>query len=103
MSEAPTIDAFEKNLRTEFRVLRAERKAVTLDLVSVNKGQCTSTQEQFSLAFEASADDVLGQGCFRLEHDQMGVFELFLVPIGRDRGQIRYEAVFDRFRKSPTN
>ncbi len=41
----------------------------------------------------------LGQGTFDLEHDQIGSFALFLVPIGPDAEGMRYEAVFNRFVK----
>ena len=98
MSEKLTLEAFQKNLGTEFRVLRPEAKPVTLDLVAVQAGQCTHNQEQFSVSFSGAADSGLGQGSFRFEHERMGGFDLFLVPVSRDRDQIRYEAVFNRFR-----
>jgi hypothetical protein len=41
----------------------------------------------------------LGQGGRKFEHDQMGHFELFIVPIGKDDSSFLYEAVFNRLRK----
>lgn len=49
---------------------------------------------QFSLVFRAPEDVVLPQRIYRVEHHQLGVFELFLVPIGPDGEGMRYEAVF---------
>jgi Domain of unknown function (DUF6916) len=48
----------------------------------------------FSLVFTGPPEPVLPQGIRRLEHPSLGAFELFLVPIGRDEGGVRYEAVF---------
>jgi hypothetical protein len=48
----------------------------------------------FTLVFTGPAEPVLTQGIRRLEHGSLGAFELFLVPIGRDEGGVRYEAVF---------
>ena len=98
MNEKLTLEAFQKNLGTEFRVLRPEAEPVTLNLMDVHVGQCTPNHEQFSVSFSGSADLGLGQGSFHFEHERMGGFDLFLVPIGRHRDQIRYEAVFNRFR-----
>jgi len=49
----------------------------------------------FSIVLESERPGHLPQGIYAVEHDLMGVLELFLVPIGRrDRG-MRYEAVFN--------
>jgi hypothetical protein len=33
---------------------------------------------------------------YRMQHDQLGKLELFLVPVGQDQRCIYYEAVFNR-------
>jgi hypothetical protein len=40
----------------------------------------------------------LPQRVYTLEHDSMGAFELFLVPVARDEKSFRYEAVFNYFK-----
>ena len=50
--------------------------------------------EAFSLVFRAPREASLPQRTYRVEHDAIGAFELFLVPIGPDREGMRYEAVF---------
>lgn len=49
---------------------------------------------QFSLVFRGPVEPVLSQGTFRLSHATLGDLALFLVPIGRDDGGVRYEAAF---------
>ena len=44
----------------------------------------------FSLVFRGGPDPPLAQGIHRVEHEQLGALEIFLVPIATDR----YEAVF---------
>jgi hypothetical protein len=61
-----------------------------------------SFRAQFAVVFHGHLEPVIPQGSYRLEHDQLGTLELFLVPIGPDNltdpGQdaqaMRYEAVF---------
>jgi hypothetical protein len=38
------------------------------------------------------------QGTYKLDHEQLGSFELFLVPV-TDNGNVAYEAVFNRLKK----
>jgi hypothetical protein len=54
-----------------------------------------STREPFSLVFAGPAAPVLPQSIYRLENDDLGALEIFLVPIGRDAGGTRYEAAFN--------
>ena len=50
----------------------------------------------FSLFFDASDPDVREQQIFALEHDELGPFDLFLVPVGRlGGGGVLYEAVIN--------
>lgn len=61
-----------------------------------------SFRTQFSVVFHGPLQPVLSQGTYRLENDQLGTLDLFLVPVGPDApsapGQapsaMRYEAVF---------
>jgi hypothetical protein len=53
-----------------------------------------STRRPFSLVFRGPPGVLLPQRVYRLEHDGIGAFELFLVPIGPDAAGMRYEAVF---------
>ena len=50
----------------------------------------------FSLVFSGPRVDPLSQRIFRLDHDEIGSLELFLVPIAEDAAGVRYQAVFNR-------
>ncbi len=48
----------------------------------------------FSLVFLGPPGVVLPQRIYRMEHDGIGAFDVFLVTIGPDGTGMRYEAVF---------
>jgi len=48
----------------------------------------------FSIVLRGPGDRVLPQQIYRVTHEGIAEFELFLVPIGPDREGMRYEAVF---------
>ena len=48
----------------------------------------------FSLIFRSPLGAPLPQRIYRLQHEQLGAFDLFLVPIGPDEAGMCYEAVF---------
>jgi hypothetical protein len=52
--------------------------------------------ERFAITFQGPHDRPLPQGTYQLEHDQIGSFPLFIVPVGAASGGIQYEAVFNR-------
>ena len=69
----------------EMRVMRASR-----------------TEVCFSLIFAGARNEAARQGIYRIEHDALGSFELFLVPVGRPGGRLtHYEAVINRMAPSP--
>ena len=54
--------------------------------------------ERFSLYF-TGPDRYLPQHVYRIEHEQMGALDLFLVPVGKLDNGFRYEAVFNYFKE----
>ena len=54
--------------------------------------------EQFSVRWQGTVDAVLPQGTYHLVHPFMGELDLFLVPIGRDAQNLRYESAFSVWR-----
>jgi hypothetical protein len=104
MSENLTEENFARNLNTKFRVRAEAPRPIELELVEV-KGWTTRPEEQkgmerFSLTFLGPADIYMPQQTYTLEHDHMGVLEIFLVPFGRDEHGFQYQAVFNFFKKS---
>jgi len=65
----------------------------------LGKADEQSGMERFSLFFTGPVDRYLPQQVYFIEHERMGAFELFLVPVGRDESGFRYEAVFNYFRE----
>lgn len=69
---------------------------VELKLVEVNEAEQpdSGARAPFSLVFLEPSGDVLPQQIYVFDHDRLGQFEIFIVPIGRDAEGVRYEAVF---------
>lgn len=55
-----------------------------------------AAEDAFALQFIGPPGQVLPQQIYTVEHPGIGQFDLFIVPVGRDVGGIRYEAVFNR-------
>src|ERR1041385_7687568 len=97
--EAPlTHEAFKPNANTKFQVQVDENTPVELELINVSELKLYQ-QEEFTLTFRGPLGQFLGQGVRPFQHEQMGEFELFLVPIKQDANGFYYEAVFNRIRE----
>jgi hypothetical protein len=99
MGDSLTHENFAAQLNTKFRVQVDEANAIDLVLAEVSELNLSAKQEQFSIVFRGPVDVFLGQGGRQFGHDEMGDFDLFLVPIGQDDNGYNYEAVFNRLRK----
>lgn len=89
-------DEFAKHLNTKFRVRLNENETVEAELIEISEHLISARQDRFALVFLAANEPFLGQGQREFEHDQMGEFTIFLVPIERDDRGTSYEAVFNR-------
>jgi hypothetical protein len=76
-----------------------ENTTVDLDLVDVSELRLHPRQEEFSVEFRGPSNMFLGQGVRSFAHENMGRFELFIVPVRQDADGFYYEAVFNRMRK----
>src|SRR3989442_9251442 len=94
-----THEEFSKHLHTKFRVRLSETEAIEAELTEVSEHMVSPRQERFSIIFHTSNETFLGQGMRTFEHEQMGSFDLFIVPLGRDEQGTPYEAVFNRLIK----
>ncbi len=96
MTERMRREDFEPHLNTTFELLRGEGEPLELELVEITGGEgAFANSYSFSLVFRGGPHFTLQQHIFTLEHDRLGTLDLFLVPIGRDPGGFRYEAVFN--------
>ena len=106
MIETFTTETFRGRLGETFRLAHDGAAPIELALEEVTplgesvtgasvRGDGGGRAEAFSAVFRArGVREVLPQRTYRVEHDAIGAFELFLVPIAADRDGVRYEAVF---------
>ena len=99
MEASLTHEAFSRYLNTKFQVHVDENKSVEVELVGVSEVKLHPRQEEFSIEFRGPLNAFLGQGARNFKHDQMGQFELFIVPIRQDAQGFYYEAIFNRLRE----
>ena len=92
---------FSKHVNTKFRV--ASEPPTELELTQVKPYSSQAKEqaglERFSIFLVGPADRYLPQRIYSVEHERMGAFELFLVPVGKDDYGFLYEAVFNYFRE----
>jgi hypothetical protein len=91
-------ETFSKHLDSNFSVQAGNAGKISLKLTRVNELQLSPHQERFSISFRGPAQPALPQGSYDFEHDEMGSFLLFIVPLHGDEEGILYEAVFNRLR-----
>ena len=81
-----------------FRLLSDDGSTLELELVAVTPGSVPRNDAHerapFSIVFRGPLEPVLPQRIYRFEHDELGSFELFIVPIGPDESGMQYQAVF---------
>lgn len=89
---------FAENLQTKFQAYVDESNAVELEMIrATDTGtNLEAGQEQFSILFRGPLNAFLPQRTYRLEHPQMGSFDLFLVPVRQEQDGFEYEACFAR-------
>ena len=99
MEASLTHEAFNKHEGTKFQVQVDENTDVELELADVSELKLYPQQEEFSIVFRGPSDAFLGQGVRLFTHEQMGQFELFIVPLRQDDRGFYYEAIFNRLRQ----
>jgi hypothetical protein len=102
MLETFTKDTFSPYINDTFRVFLGSIPPMDLVLISATevgnsygRGAGTAERTPFSILFRGPMNPILPQQIYRMEHEQMGTFELFLVPMGPKQGGMEYEAIFN--------
>ena len=98
MEASLTHEAFTQNANTKFQVRLDDDATVELELVAVSEMKLYPQQEEFALEFRGPLDMFLDQGVRNFAHEQMGEFEMFIVPVRQEADGFYYEAVFNRIR-----
>ncbi len=102
MLESCTVEIFTRHLGERFRVYAGQDEPFEIELIQASgigrepagNGGGRESRSAFSLLFRGPEDILLPQRIYRLEHAEMGTFDLFLVPVGPDQSGQRYEAIF---------
>jgi hypothetical protein len=97
-----TLDTFAPRAGETFRLHAEGAAPFDLVLASVREipvsgwrpDDAAEHRTPFSLVFHGPPQFVLPQAIYRFEHDGLGAFEMFIVPIARDAQAVSYEAVF---------
>ena len=99
MEASLTHEEFTRHAGSKFQVQVDENNSVELELTEVSELKVFPRQEEFAILFRGPSDAFLDQGARLFTHDQMGQFELFIVPVKGDEQGFYYEAVFNRIRQ----
>jgi hypothetical protein len=103
--EALQRTTFARLLGETFRVYQESGAMPALRLAKVRDLRAPARQaappsaqreRSFSLLFTGPIDPMIDQGTYRFEHDRLGSFSLFIVPLVPERGAHYYEAIFNR-------
>src|ERR1044072_8078313 len=97
-----TASVFEGHLNTNFLMHTDAFDAQTLELVQVKIREESQQLDGFSLLFSLPSGEYLPQLSYLFEHEKIGLFPLFIVPVKTPKGT-RYEAVFSRLRAAVLN
>ena len=101
MEPSLTHEEFSKARNSKFKVELDENTHVDLELITVSDVKLYPQQEEFAVEFRGPLDKFLAQGPHNFSHEEMGQFELFIVPIKQDAEGFYYEAIFNRLRQQP--
>ena len=102
MAEKLTEEDFRRHLNTHFNVRVSGDETLPLELEEVQSFpalvHARGDMERYSLFFRGPANALLQQQIYRLEHEEMGALDIFLVPVEQDAKGFRYEAFFSYFK-----
>jgi hypothetical protein len=96
MTEQLTHEHFAQNLHARFKVHPTPENVVDLELIEVSEFKKSPVQERFWIVFSGPSNNVLEQGTYVFENENLGRIEIFMTPINQDAESRYYEAVFNR-------
>ena len=89
-----TLATFEPLVGDRFAIDgRPEPIALVLESAATT-GEWPGGRDPFSLVFRGPPEPLLPQAIYPLRHRDLGVLEIFVVPISREADGLRYEAIF---------
>ncbi len=98
MLESFTLETFSERLCETFHLYPEDQEPLEVELISATAlsagAEPPGRRQPFSIVFRGPGEILLPQRIYRMEHEEIGTFDLFLVPIGPDEKGLRYEAIF---------
>jgi hypothetical protein len=91
--------SFCEHLHTTFQVRIPGTASLPLELIEVSDKEQSPKVEQFSLIFRGPLTPHFAQGTYTFQHEKLGEFDLFAVPLGSDPVGMSYQVVFNRLRQ----
>jgi hypothetical protein len=96
--ESFTLESFTGRVGERFRIVADETTVLEATLAEATAlGEASAHGQRatpFSIIFQGPPEPLLQQRIYGFEHDELGSFDLFIVPIERNAQGVRYEAVF---------
>jgi hypothetical protein len=96
MLENLHLESFSEHVNSKFSVKRESAGAVELQLVEAQSVGANPAYEQFSLLFRGPLNSFLEQSIYSFEHDDLGTFEMFIVPVRQDKNGFQYQSIINR-------
>jgi Domain of unknown function (DUF6916) len=101
--ETLTVDVFQPRVGETFRIRPRADSEIEAELIEARAlaggpvradGGASRRRVPFSLSFRTTLTVPLPQQIYRVTHDELGSYEIFLVPIGPDGKGMVYQAIF---------
>ncbi|MFY2762814.1 DUF6916 family protein [Arenimonas sp. MALMAid1274] len=95
--ELLTLDHFSGCVNETFHAAlrEGEIEFVLVDARPLPPGPPKAARAPFSLLFRNGSALLFPQQIYRMRHDRVGHFDLFLVPVAREREGFLYQAIFN--------
>lgn len=97
MLDKLTHEDFNPRIGETFTATAEDGRRLTLTLQRVDtlpRSEDDKGREPFSLEFTESSSAHVPQQTVEMQHEEMGSYPLFVVPLGPSEDGMRYEAVF---------
>ena len=98
VTEGLTHDDFAERVGETFSLAAPDGATLELTLAEANlspeENAVPGGRAPFELILDGPESPYAPQGTWRVAHDDLGEFEVFLVPLGPEGGAMRYQAVF---------
>lgn len=97
MLELLQLQHFAGHLNETFRAALNEGdiEFVLVEATPLAHAMPNAQRAPFSLVFRNSSALLFPQQTYRMQHEKVGSFDVFMVPVARDRDGFLYQAIFN--------